>query len=67
MSGIMTSIQSDTPIPFAGDALDYAENDRDPEVLQAMLGKTSARAILFFKGRVGIGKGGRPHRVHPSE
>ncbi len=67
MSGVMTNIHSDTPIPFAGDALDYAENERSPEELQALMGKTSARAILLFKGRVGIGKGGRPHRVHPSE
>lgn len=67
MSGLMTDIQSDTPIPFAGDALDYAENERSPEELQALIGKTSARAILLYKGRIGIGKGGRPHRVHPSD
>jgi len=67
MSGSMTDIYADTPIPFAGDALDYAENERSPEHLQALLGKTSARAILLFKGRIAIGKGGRPHRVHPSE
>ena len=67
MSSFMTDIHSDTPIPFAGDILDYAENERSPEELQALMGKTSARAILLFKGRIGIGKGGRPHRVHPSE
>lgn len=63
----MTDITSDTPIPFAGDVLDYAENDREPEHLQALMGKTSARAILLFKGRIGIGDGGRPLRVHPSD
>lgn len=63
----MTNISADFPIPFAGDALDYAENQRSPEQLQAFLGKTSARAILLFKGRIGIGDGGRPHRVHPSD
>ena len=67
MSCFMTDITADTPIPFAGDVLDYAENARDPEQLQALLGKTSARAILLFQGRVGIGDGGRPHRVHPSD
>lgn len=63
----MTDICADTPIPFAGDTLDHAEYTRSPEQLQALMGKTSARAILFFKGRVGIGDGGRPHRVHPSD
>jgi NAD+ diphosphatase len=63
----MTDISVDSPIPFSGDPLDYAENDRDPEHLQALLGKTSARAILLYKGRIGIGDGGRPHRIHPSE
>lgn len=63
----MTQITADIPIPFAGDPLDYAENSRGPEELQALLGQKSARAILFFKGQIGIGKGGRPHRVHPSE
>ena len=67
MSGHMTDIIADTPIPFAGDVLDYAENERSPEQLQALLSKTSARAILLFKGRVGIGDGGRPHRIHPSD
>ncbi len=63
----MTDISVDSPIPFSGDPLDYAENDRGPEHLQALLGKTSARAILLFKGRIGIGDGGRPHRIHPSD
>ena len=63
----MTIISADTPIPFSGDPLDYCENDRSPEHIQALLGKTSARAILLFKGRIGIGAGGRPHRVHPSD
>jgi len=63
----MKDISADTPIPFAGDPLDYAENSRTPEQLQAYLGMTSARAILFFEGRVGIGDGGRPHRIHPSD
>jgi len=67
MSGGMTNITADSPIPFSGDVLDYDENERDPEHLQALLGKTSSRAILIFKGRVGIGDGGRPHRVHPSD
>ena len=63
----MTDIFTDSPIPFAGDTLDYAETSRSPEQLQAFLSKTSARAILLFKGRIGIGDGGRPHRVHPSD
>lgn len=67
MSAAMTNIQTDSPIPFAGDRLDFSETTREPEQLQAMLEKTSARAILFFKGQIGIGDGGRPHRVHPSE
>lgn len=67
MATLMTSIKADTPIPFSGDPLDYAENSRSPEDLQAYLGKTSARAVLLFQGRIGIGDGGRPHRVHPSD
>ena len=63
----MTNIQADFPIPFAGDELDFAENQRSPEQLQALIGKSSARAILFYQGRIGIGAGGRPHRVHPSD
>lgn len=63
----MTDLTSDTPIPFAGDILNYAENERSPEQLQALISKTSARAILFSKGRIGIGDGGRPHRIHPSD
>ena len=67
MSAPMTDITADTPIPFAGDVLDYAENERSPEQLQALISKTSARAILLCNGRIGIGDGGRPHRVHPSD
>ncbi len=67
MSTHMTDIQADAPIPFAGDQLDYAEHLRDPEQLQALIKKTSARAILLYKGQIGIGDGGRPHRVHPSD
>lgn len=67
MSAIMTNIKADFPIPFAGDTLDFAENDREPEHLQNLISKTSARAILFYKGRIGIGAGGRPHRIHPSD
>jgi len=63
----MTKISADTPIPFAGDPLDYAENSRTPEQMQAFLKSLSARAILLYKGRIGIGDGGRPHRVHPSD
>lgn len=63
----MTTFSADTPIPFSGDPLDYCENDRNAEHMQALLGKASARAILFFEGRVGIGDGGRPHRIHPSD
>ena len=63
----MTDITADTPIPFAGDTIDHAEHGRDPEHLQALLGEPSARAILLFKGRIGIGDGGRPHRVHPTD
>ena len=63
----MTNISADFPIPFDGDTLDQAEYDRSPEQLQALMAKASARAILMFKGRIGIGDGGRPHRVHPSD
>jgi len=63
----MTVFQADIPIPFAGDLIDHAENSREPEQLQELVGKTSARAVLLHKGRIGIGDGGRPHRVHPSE
>ena len=60
-------IKADSPIPFAGDPLNYAEDKRDPECLQAFVAQTNARAILLYKGKIGIGNGGRPHRVHPSE
>lgn len=63
----MTNIMADIPIPFAGDTLDHAEYHRSPEQLQVLITKSSARAILLFKGRVGIGDGGRPHRLHPSD
>ena len=63
----MTNITSDTPIPFAGDILNFAETQRSVEQLQAMIKKTSARTILLYKGRIGIGDGGRPHRIHPSD
>jgi len=63
----MDQISADIPIPFAGDPLDYAETSRTPEQLQTFLGQTSARAILLYKGRIGIGDGGRPHRLHPSD
>jgi len=62
-----TDFRPDTPIAFSGDPLNYAEGKRDPETLQAYLGQTNARAILFHSGKIGIGDGGRPHRVHPSE
>ena len=55
----MTNISADTPIPFAGETLDHAEYERSEEQLQAMVKKKSARAILLFKGRIGIGDGGR--------
>jgi len=58
---------ADNPIPFAGDPLDYAEDKRDPESLQAYVGQSNARTILLFEGKIGIGDGGRPHRIHPSE
>ncbi len=67
MSVLMTDIQADIPVPFSGDQLDHGDNIRDPEQLQALLQKTSARAVLFYQGRIGIGAGGRPHRVHPSD
>ena len=63
----MTNISVDTPIPFAGETLDHAEYERSEEQLQALVKKKSARAILLFKGRIGIGDGGRPHRIHPSD
>ena len=63
----MTNISADTPIPFAGETLDHAEYERSEAQLQALIKKTSARAILLYKGRIGIGDGGRPHRIHPSD
>jgi len=63
----MTNISPDIPIPFSGDPLDYAENSRDQETIQGFLKHISARAILFYQGRVGVGDGGRLHRVHPSD
>ena len=63
----MTNISADTPIPFAGDPLDFAETSRTPEQLQSFLSMTSARTILLHKGNIGIGNGGRPHRIHPSD
>ena len=35
--------------------------------MQGFIGQTNARAILLHDGKIGIGDGGRPHRVHPSE
>jgi NAD+ diphosphatase len=63
----MTNIQADFPIPFAGDELDHGEHLREPEQMLALMQKTSARAILIHKGKIGIGAGGRPHRIHPSD
>jgi len=63
----MTNISADTPIPFAGETLDHAEYQRSPEQLEAFMKKTSARAILLYQGRIGIGDGGRPHRLHPTD
>jgi len=63
----MTDIFADSPIPFAGDPLNHAEHSRTQEKLKEFLGMKSARAILLFKGRIGIGDGGRPHRIHPSD
>jgi len=57
----------DSPIPFAGGRIDYAEDRRGGEDLNAFVASPSARAILLYKGKIGIGEGARPHRVHPSE
>jgi len=54
-------------MPFAGAPLDYAEDKRTPEHIRDFLAMPSARAILIFEGKAGIGEGGRLHRVHPSE
>lgn len=54
-------------MPFGGDPVNYAEDQRSPADLQKFLSLPSARAILMFKGRVGIGDKGRLHRIHPSE
>jgi len=54
-------------MPFGGAPLDYAEDKRTPEHIQKFLAMPSARAVLLFEGKAGIGKGGRLHRVHPSE
>ena len=54
-------------MPFGGAPLDYAEDKRTPEHIQKFLALPSARAILLYQGKVGIGKGERLHRVHPSE
>lgn len=60
-------LSPDAIMPFAGDPLDYVENDRDPESLERFAKMASARCILLHKGKVGIGTGGRPHRIHPSD
>ena len=54
-------------MPFAGGPIDYAEDHRDPLNMQTFIAQPSARAILLFKGKVGVGEKGRLHRVHPSE
>jgi len=54
-------------MPFGGAPLDYAEDKRTPEHIQAFLAMPAARAILLSDGKAGIGKDGRLHRVHPSE
>ncbi|WP_409432498.1 NAD(+) diphosphatase [Litorimonas sp. RW-G-Af-16] len=56
-----------SPMPFAGNTIDYAEVQRTPQHLQTFLGQSNARTILLFEGKVGIGKGGRLHRTHPSD
>lgn len=63
----MTDIRPDSPMPFAGDPLNYAEDQRDPDALEAFLAQPGARAVLLHQGKIGIGDGGRPHRIHPSE
>ena len=54
-------------IPFGGDPVNYAEDQRTPQDLQKFLSLPSARAILMHKGKAGIGDKGRLHRIHPSE
>ncbi len=54
-------------MPFGGAPLDYAEDKRTPEHIQTFLAMPSARAILLHKGKAGIGKNARLHRIHPSE
>ena len=54
-------------IPFSGAPLDYAEDKRSPDHIRSFLAMPSARAILLFKGKAGMGKNSRLHRVHPSE
>jgi len=54
-------------MPFAGGLINYAEDQRKPEDLQKFIAQPNARAILLYKGNIGIGEGGRLHRVHPSE
>jgi NAD+ diphosphatase len=62
-----TDLTPDAIMPFAGDPLDYAENQRDVQSLERFVAMSAARCLLLFKGRIGIGDGGRPHRVHPSD
>jgi len=54
-------------MPFAGAPLDYAEDKRTPQDIEAFLAMPAARAILLSNGKAGIGDKGRLHRVHPSE
>jgi len=54
-------------MPFGGAPLDYAEDKRTTEHLEAFLAMPSARAILLSEGKAGMGKDGRLHSVHPSE
>lgn len=54
-------------MPFAGGAIDYAEDHRSPADLQKFIGQANARAILLHKGDIALNNQGRLHRIHPSE
>ena len=64
-------MSADTPIPFAGTVIDYAETARDPDTLSAHLGSPTATAILFHRGQVAAQDGQllrvRPEQLDPAE
>ena len=51
------TLPSDFLMPFGGDPINYAEDQRSGEALQKFLAQPNARAVLMHKGKAGIGEG----------